>query len=224
MHTQDVESGIIRGKHGQEDFAPTLLGVLDIPDRPRFAEGKQILLTDHVNLKVELPEKGSVELRKNGNGKDGNVKEGNVKDGSIVASLQHDDEFLFLGLEPESTYTVSATLDSGNSLKNRKKSSLLKPTRYWNSPKKGRKSKKVVKKVQNQIQVLEKKFYCWVLKKKESGKSNSSLTHLIGYLLIGLVNLVGIVIIAKILKKKLKRRLPRFFLLFRSSLFFQKAW
>ena len=67
VHTQDVESGVVSGKHGQEDFAPTLLGVLDIPDRPRFAEGKQILLTDHVNLKVELPEKGSAELRKDGN-------------------------------------------------------------------------------------------------------------------------------------------------------------
>ena len=80
VHAQDVKSGVVSGKHGQEDFAPTLLGVLDIPDRPRFAEGKQILLTGHVNLKVKLPEKGSAELR---------------KDGNIIASLKNDDQFLF---------------------------------------------------------------------------------------------------------------------------------
>src|SRR5690606_6197367 len=62
IHAQDVETGILTEEYGQEDFAPTLLGILDIPDKPRFAEGNQILLTDHVNLRVELPEKGSAEL------------------------------------------------------------------------------------------------------------------------------------------------------------------
>ena len=50
IHAQDVETGILTEEYGQDDFAPTLLGILDIPDKPRFAEGNQILLTDHVNL------------------------------------------------------------------------------------------------------------------------------------------------------------------------------
>ncbi|MDY0130888.1 MAG: alkaline phosphatase family protein [Methanosarcina vacuolata] len=195
VHAQDVESGIIRGKHGQEDFAPTLLGILDIPDRPRFAEGKQILLTGHVNLKVELPEKGSVELRKNGDGKDGNVQDGN-----IVASLQHDDEFLFLGLDPESTYTVSAVLDSGNSLEGQEKELTLETDSVLEFTEKGQKIEENNEGNPESVSGSGKNSTASFLK-KESGKSNSSLTHLIGYLVIGLVNLAGIVIIAKILKK-----------------------
>jgi len=195
VHAQDVESGIIKGKHGQEDFAPTLLGILDIPDRPRFAEGKQILLTGHVNLKVELPEKGSVELRKNGDGKDGNVQDGN-----IVASLQHDDEFLFLGLDPESTYTVSAVLDSGNSLEGQEKELTLETDSVLEFTEKGQKIEESSEENSESVSSSGKNSTASFLK-KESGKSNSSLTHLIGYFVIGLVNLVGIVIIAKILKK-----------------------
>lgn len=195
VHAQDVESEILKGKHGQEDFAPTLLGILDIPDRPRFAEGKQILLTDHVNLKVELPEKGSVELRKNENG-----KEGNVKDGNVVASLQHDDEFLFLGLEPENTYTVRAALDSGNSLKEQEKKLTLETDSVLEFTEKGQKIEGNSEDNPESDSSSGKNSTASFLK-KESGKSNSSLTHLIGYLVIGLVNLVGIVIIAKILKK-----------------------
>ncbi|HWQ48273.1 MAG TPA: sulfatase-like hydrolase/transferase [Methanosarcina sp.] len=200
VHAQNVESEILKGKHGQEDFAPTLLGILDIPDRPRFAEGKQILLTGHVNLKVELPEKGSVELRKNENGKEGNVKDGNVKDGNVVASLQHDDEFLFLGLEPENTYTVRAALDSGNSLKEQEKKLTLETDSVLEFTEKGQKIEGNSEDNPESDSSSGKNSTASFLK-KESGKSNSSLTHLIGYLVIGLVNLVGIVIIAKILKK-----------------------
>lgn len=200
VHSQDVKNGILREKHGQEDFAPTLLGVLDIPDRPRFAEGKQILLTGHVNLKVELPEKGSVELRKNDNGKDGSVKDGNVKEGNVVASLQHDDEFLFLGLKPESTYMVRAALDSGNSLEEQEKELTLETDSVLEFTEKGQKIEENSEDNSESASGSGKNSTASFLK-KESGKSNSSLTHLIGYFVIGLVNLAGIVIIAKILKK-----------------------
>ncbi|PAV10646.1 phosphoglycerate mutase [Methanosarcina spelaei] len=200
VHAQGVESGILRGKHGQEDFAPTLLGILDIPDRPRFAEGKQILLTGHVNLKVELPEKGSIELRKNVNGKDGDVKEGNVKEGNTVTSLQHDDEFLFLGLEPESSYTVRAALDSGNSLEEQEKKLTLETDSVLEFTEKGQKIEESNENNPESVSGSGKNSTASFLK-KESGTSSSSLTRLIGYLVIGLVNLAGIVIIAKILKK-----------------------
>ncbi len=110
VYAENVKSGVIGGKHGQEDFTPTILGILDTPERPRFSEGKQILLTGHVNLKVKLPDKGSVEL---------------VKDGKLIASPRNDDQFLFLGLEPGSACTVRAALDSGNSLEEQEKEILL---------------------------------------------------------------------------------------------------
>lgn len=183
VHAQDVKSDILRGKHNQEDFAPTLLGILDIPDRPRFAEGKQILLTGHLNLKVELPEKGSTELRKNGN---------------IIASLKNDDKFLFLGLEPGNSYTIKATLESGNSLEEQEKKLTLDTDSILEFTEKGQKKQE---NVESNMDSEKNSSFTAGFVNENSGNSGSGLKHLIGYLVIGLVNLAGIVIIAKILKK-----------------------
>jgi 2,3-bisphosphoglycerate-independent phosphoglycerate mutase len=183
IHAQDVKNEILREKHGQEDFAPTLLGILDVPDRPKFVEGKQILLTGHVNLKVELPEKGSVELRKNGN---------------VIASLKNDDQFLFLGLEPRSTYTVRAALDSGNSLEEQEKKLTLETDSVTEFTEKGYKSEENAK---SNTDSEKNSTSVAGFVKGNSETSGSNLKHLIGYPVIGLVNLAGIVIIAKFLKK-----------------------
>jgi len=189
VHAQDVKNGIIKGRHSQEEFAPTLLSILDIPDRPRFATGKQIILTGHTDLKVKLPGKGSAEL---------------MKDGKPVSSPKNDDQFLFLGLEPGSTYKISAALDSGNSLEEPEKEIRLENDSV--------------------IEFMEKSQNEGKIARFESGsKGNSTLTagslkgnsgtsnssgffgsisgNFMAYLLIGLINLVGLVIIAKILKK-----------------------
>jgi len=183
VHAKDVKSGVLRGKRGQEDFAPTLLGVLDIPERPRFAEGKQILLAGHANLKVILPGKGSAEL---------------MKDGKIIASPKNDDQFLFLGLEPESTYTIRAALDSGNSLEEQEKEILLKNDSVI----------EFLEKRHNNLETTRSEgdyggnsTSAAGFLKGNSGASGSGSGHLLAYLLIGLVNLVGFVVIAKILKK-----------------------
>jgi len=183
VHAQDIESGILREEHGQEDFAPTLLGILDIPDRPRFVEGKQILLAGHVNLKVELPEKGSVELRKSGN---------------VITSLKNDNQFLFLGLEPGSTYAVRAALDSGNSLEEQEKKLTLETDSVVKLTEKGQKSEE---NAESDTDSEKNSTSAAGFVKGSSGTSDSNLKHLIGYFVIGLVNLAGIVIIAKILKK-----------------------
>ncbi len=183
VHAQDVKSEILREKHGQEDFAPTLLGILDIPDSPRFAEGKQILLTGHVNLKVELPEKGSAELRKNGN---------------VIASLKNDNQFLFLGLEPGNTYTVRAVLDSGNSLAEQEKKPTLDTDSVLEFTEKGKKNKE---KAESDTDSGKNSTSAAGFVNGNSETFGSNLNHLVGYLVIGIVNLVGIVIIAKILKK-----------------------
>ncbi|RXA21739.1 phosphoglycerate mutase [Methanosarcina sp. MSH10X1] len=187
VHAEDVETGILREEYYQEDFAPTLLGILDIPDRPRFAEGKQILLTDHVNLKVELPEKGSAELR---------------KDGNVIAAPKNDDQFLFLGLEPGSTCTVRAALDSGKSLEEQEKKITLETDSVVEFTEKGLKSEeKSAENKESGIGSGMDSTSAAGFVKKSSGTSDTGLKHLIGYLAIGLVNLAGLLIIAKILKK-----------------------
>lgn len=187
VHTQDIKSGVLKGEHGQEDFAPTLLGILNIPDRPRFVEGKQILLTGHVNLKVKLPEKGCVEVR---------------KDGNVVAALKNDDQFLFLGLEPESTCTVGAALNSGNSLEEPEKRITLETDSVVEFTEKGQKSKeKSEGNTEYDTRSGKNSTSAAGFVKGNSGNSSSGLKQLIGYFVIGLVNLAGIVIIAKILKK-----------------------
>ncbi|HET8688880.1 MAG TPA: sulfatase-like hydrolase/transferase, partial [Methanosarcina sp.] len=183
IHAQDVKSGILREEHGQEDFTPTLLGILDIPDRPRFAEGKQILLTGHVNLKVTLPEKGSVEIQ---------------EDGNVIASLKNDDQFLFLGLEPGSACTVRAALESGNKLEEQEKKVLLETDSVVEFTEKGQKGEENIK---SDTDSEKNSTSAASFVKGNSGSSDSGLKHLIGYLVIGIINLVGIIIIAKILKK-----------------------
>ncbi|MGI5992395.1 MAG: sulfatase-like hydrolase/transferase [Methanosarcina sp.] len=186
VHAQDVKKEILRGKHCQEDFAPTLLGILDIPDRPRFVEGKQILLTNHVNLKVKLPEEGSVELR---------------KDGKVIASLNNDDQFLFLGLEPGSTYTVRAALDSENSLEKQEKKLTLETDSVVEFIEKGQRIKEKSEENAESDRSSEKSSISAAsILKGNSGDSNSDLKRLTGYFVIGVVNLAGLLIIAKILK------------------------
>lgn len=182
VHAQDVERGVIRGEFGQEDFAPTLLGILDVPDRPRFAKGEQILLTGHVNLKVELPEKGSVELRRNG---------------EVISSSGNDDQFLFLGLEPDNSYTVKAVLNSGNSLEENEKEILLKTDSVINLGN----EEDEIKKSESILAGAKEETSSTGINGEGDSIFDRNSKHLIGYLLIGAINLAGFFIIMKIMKK-----------------------
>lgn len=185
IHTQAVKQAVIQEERRQEDFAPTILGILDIPDRPRFSRGEQIVLTDHVNLKVKLPETGVVELRKI-------EKEGQSQGKDVlIESLQNDYEFLFLGLEPEKTYLVKASLDSKNSLEEQEKEIFLETDSVVEFNKKGQINIENKEDNSSELEILG----------ENSGSPSSKSSHLFAYLLIGLVNLAGILIIAKILKK-----------------------
>ncbi|AKB32856.1 hypothetical protein MSSIH_2166 [Methanosarcina siciliae HI350] len=182
IYTQDVESGVIRGEFGQKDFAPTLLGILDIPDRPRFAKGEQILLTGHVNLKVLLPEKGTVELR---------------KDGKTHGTAGNDDRFIFLGLEPEKSYTIRVELDSGKSLDVEEKEIFLETDSVIGFGEEGTgKEKSEYPSVESKEEISS----AGVLGEENSFFGRKS-SYLIGYILIGAINLAGFFIIMKILKK-----------------------
>ncbi len=185
VRAPDVESGVIKEEYGQEDAAPTLLGVLNVPGKPRFADGEQIVLKSYVNLKVKLLGEGSVEL---------------LKAGKPVASPKNDDEFLFLGLEPDFTYTVRATFEGENGQEEKEEELFLetdsviefrdlelKPGAYDGSG-------------------IESATASNAQMGGNSGTGSNgifgvSFGQLIGYFLIGMINLTGLVIIAKILKK-----------------------
>jgi bisphosphoglycerate-independent phosphoglycerate mutase (AlkP superfamily) len=179
---QDVGSGVIREEFGQEDFAPTLLGILDIPDRPRFAEGEQILLTGHVNLKVILPEKGNVELR---------------TEGKTLESAGNDDQFIFLGLEPDKSYTIRTVLDSGRKLEEQEKEVFLETDSVIDLGEEG------TGKGNSEYSSAESKE--GISSAEILGEGNSLFgkksSYFIGYFLIGAINFAGFFIIMKILKK-----------------------
>lgn len=98
VHAPDVDAKVIEGEFGQEDIAPTILSLLNIPNGLQFADGSDIGLKDYVNIKVDVPVLSNVEL---------------VRDGVTIASASDDDEYLFVGLEPKVHYTVRAGGASG---------------------------------------------------------------------------------------------------------------
>lgn len=181
VHAADVKNGVIEEPFRQEDFAPTLLGVLDISESPRFADGEQIPLKEHVNLKVELPAKGRVEV---------------LKAGNLIASAAEDDEFIFSGLESEATYLIRATLENGETLEEAEKEEFLNTDSIIGFKLKGSETQKESSegisgnKTEGQIGIVG----------NNAGFSGSK--QLIGYFLIGMINLGGLAAIAKVLKKK----------------------
>ncbi|HIH44462.1 MAG TPA: sulfatase-like hydrolase/transferase [Candidatus Methanoperedenaceae archaeon] len=82
----------VSGYYLQEDAAPTILSVMDIPSSLPYAEGSALPVKDYVNLQVAAPFEHEVELWKNG---------------SIVSNASGDSSFMFLGLEP-ANYTLKA--------------------------------------------------------------------------------------------------------------------
>ena len=116
----------------------------------------------------------------------------------IIASLKNDDQFLFLGLEPGTTCTVRAALDSGNSLEEQEKKLTLETDSVVEFTEKGQKSEESI---ESDTDSGKNSTSAAGFVKGNSGGSDSGLKHLIGYLVIGLVNIAGIVVIAKILKK-----------------------
>ncbi|WP_094228824.1 sulfatase-like hydrolase/transferase [Methanolobus psychrotolerans] len=62
---KDVKIEVIEGQFGQEDIAPTILEILNMPGKLRASDGVAIPVKDYVNLKVIVPEKGELALMEN---------------------------------------------------------------------------------------------------------------------------------------------------------------
>ncbi|WMW22998.1 phosphoglycerate mutase [Methanolobus mangrovi] len=87
----DVDIGIIEGEFGQEDVAPTILEVLNLPGKLRAADGTAIPVKDYVNLKVNVPEEGDLTLMRNN---------------EILFESKISEAISFVGLEPDIDYVL----------------------------------------------------------------------------------------------------------------------
>lgn len=98
---KDVDTSVIEGRFGQEDIAPTILEVLNLPGNLRAVDGTAIPVKDYVNLKVNVPEKGELILMKN--------------DEILFENIIHDTVSL-LGLEQNTDYVLKyvSTSDSND--------------------------------------------------------------------------------------------------------------
>ncbi len=86
-------TGVIGGEFGQEDIAPTLLGVLDLPSHLQYANGNAINVKKYASIFVRSDPKYQVSLWNNGQ----------------KVSEQSDSELIFSGLALNSSYTLKAT-------------------------------------------------------------------------------------------------------------------
>jgi 2,3-bisphosphoglycerate-independent phosphoglycerate mutase len=109
-------TGVISGEYGQEDIAPTLLGVLDLPSHLQYADGNAINVKKYASIFVRSDPKYQVSLWNNGQ----KVYE------------RSDSELIFAGLPLNSSYTLKAAGDGLNfeekvSLDSDKQFNFIKP-------------------------------------------------------------------------------------------------
>ncbi len=99
--SSNVPSGILDDSCGQEDIAPTILSILNIPDELPFADGNSITLKDRVNLKVETPAQSDIDIS---------------NEGGIIANASGGSEYVLLGLDRDQRYTlrVESVVEDGS--------------------------------------------------------------------------------------------------------------
>lgn len=85
--------GVLSGEYRQEDIAPTLLSVLDIPNNLQYADGKAINIKNYASIFVKADSKYTVSLWNNGK----------------KISESSDSELIFSGLPLNTSYTLKAT-------------------------------------------------------------------------------------------------------------------
>ncbi len=109
-------TGVIGGEYGQEDIAPTLLGVLDLPSHLQYSDGNAINVKKYASIFVISDPKYQVSLWNNGQ----------------KVSERSDSELIFAGLPLNSSYTLKATGEGLNfeekvSLDSDKQFNFIKP-------------------------------------------------------------------------------------------------
>jgi hypothetical protein len=92
IKSNDIGNSVVDGKFKQEDIAPTILEILNIPGKLRLADGEAIALKDYANTEVIIPEKGELVLSKND---------------AILFSDEVKENIAFQGLDPYTEYKLT---------------------------------------------------------------------------------------------------------------------
>jgi len=87
----NVVFGMDYGRYGQEDLAPTLLSILDIPAQLRYSDGEAIPVKDYADLRVSVNSESDVEV---------------IQGSEMVSGGSGDVMYIFTGLKPKTNYTV----------------------------------------------------------------------------------------------------------------------
>lgn len=95
--SSNIERAFIEKQLGQEDIAPTILSILDLPNELRFSTGDPFATKRYVNFKILLPETGSIRITSE----------------RTSLETEGDSEYIIYGLEKEKEYIINAEL-SGN--------------------------------------------------------------------------------------------------------------
>ncbi len=101
VHAPDVPAKVFYEAHGQEDIAPTVLSILNLPNGLKNSRGCQIPVKAHTTLGVRGPSTGTVEL---------------WSGGETIQRASNDDDYLFIGLDREKRYVVKFIPDDTGSL------------------------------------------------------------------------------------------------------------
>lgn len=89
----NTATGVISGEYAQEDLAPTILSILDLPDHLQYADGNTINIKKYASIFVKADSQYQVSLWNNGQ----------------KLSERQDSELIFSGLPLHSSYTLKAT-------------------------------------------------------------------------------------------------------------------
>jgi bisphosphoglycerate-independent phosphoglycerate mutase (AlkP superfamily) len=172
IHAPDVDKGVVTGEYGQEDIAPTVLNILNLPIELNHADGSAIPIKDHVNLKIDVPPESTVEL---------------LKEDRTIASASHDSQYVFLGIEPGNTYIVR--ISSNEMLEE------------LNGVGKTVMEKGVLEYEVFMATDVALTFAEQISSSPENGGLLQNQRHVIGCALIALINITGLLVILRILKK-----------------------
>lgn len=97
IFSPNVEPGELDQEFGQEVVAPTLLSIMDIPNRPKYTDSEAIPVKDYANLWVNSDTRTDVEI---------------LLGTEIISSGAGDNSYIFAGLKPKVNYIVKVSKES----------------------------------------------------------------------------------------------------------------
>lgn len=96
MVSSNIITGVIEKNYNQQDIAPTILSILDIPYQLKYTDGKVLPVKQYTNLWVSSDTEADVEI---------------TQDEKRIISSTGDSQYFFSGFKPETNYIVRVSKD-----------------------------------------------------------------------------------------------------------------